>query len=76
MEKRHNKAKEYEVQTTASVMGLHIAIRNTYQVTKGRIEARVAAKEEHRQKLEEAGVTNFRLYATIVSEREVRHGRL
>lgn len=69
MEKRQ-KAKEYEVQTTASVMGLHIATLNTYQVADGRINARVAAKQEHRQRLEYAGVTNFHVYATVVSEKE------
>lgn len=65
------KYNEYDVQTTASVRGLHIATLNTCQVTKGRIEARVAAKEEHRRKLEEAGVTNFVVRATIIAEKEV-----
>ncbi|MGN0332507.1 MAG: hypothetical protein ACI4D9_05710 [Lachnospiraceae bacterium] len=74
MEKKQKKAKEYEVQTMASVMGLNIATLNTHQVTGGRITARVAAKKEHRQRLEAAGVTNFRLSATIISEKEVRNG--
>lgn len=74
MEKRQKKAREYDVQTTASVMGVNIATLNTCQVADGRINARVAAKQEHRQRLEYAGVANFRVYATITSEKEVRNG--
>lgn len=75
MEKRQKRAREYDVQTTASVMGVNIATLNTCQVADGRVNAKDAARQEHRQRLEYAGVTNFRVYATVVAEKEVRNGR-
>lgn len=61
--------------TTASVMGVNIATLNTCQVADGKVNAKDAARQEHRQRLEYAGVTNFRVYATVVAEKEVKNGR-
>lgn len=75
MEKRQKKAKKYDVQTTASVMGVNIATLNTCQVADGRVNAKGEARQEHRQRLKYAGVANFRVYATVVAEKEVENGR-